>query len=935
MPPTPSIAGPEAYRLNFFIENGFQRKKCTSCGRFFWTLDPDRTLCGDSPCVPYSFIKNPPTNRKFTIKEMREAFLSFFERRGHTRVRRYPVVARWRDDIFLTIASIACFQPHVTSGEVPPPYNPLTISQPCIRMNDLDNVGKTGGRHLSIFEMMAHHAFNSKERQVYWKEDTTKYHHELLTKDLGINEGEITYIEHWWEGGGDAGPDLEGIVRGMEVSTLVFMQYRKTESGYQELPLKIVDTGYGLERFTWLSQGTPTSFQAIYGKLFDDFVGMARLEVPDPEVLSATTRLSGIMNVVDEGSLKKVRQQVADLLGRDAASLEHELEPLEDLTAILDHTKTLAFMLSDGIVPSNAQAGYLARLMIRRIKRLADCLRIKVPLSEMLTMQINYWVDQFPELSENVDYVTKVADLEVERYARTIDQGKGLVLRFINDRKTCGSDSIPLEKLVELYDSNGLPPEIVKEIGESQGVKVEIPDTFDTIIADVHSRARSASKAAQEDEDTKVFEGIPELPPTTLVYYSLPKLQMLTAKVLYSDKGRIILDRTILYPEGGGQMSDTGTITDPKEGKTVVVQGASKSRGIVVHKVLDGTVFKAGDEVECSVDWPRRTSLARHHSSTHIILGAARRILGEHVWQMGAQKTPDRSRVDISHYEKVTQSQLREIELLANRVVEENRPVNTFFEERNAAEQKYGFGLYQGGVVYGTQLRLVEVSGWDIEACGGIHVANTGEIGLIKIMKSERIQDGVERIEFVSGEPALRFIQSEESVLQEVAKTVNTPVERLEKAASKLVDDFSASKKESERLRRILACELAPALIASAETVGTSELKFIHKPLEGMGCEDLLPISSKIVQTCPKAVVMLASEVDGSLLVLAGYDAIKSGIDAGVLAREAALQLKGRGGGKPDIGQGRVPVLELENFGDAVSKVKSKMAGAASGRIGS
>ncbi|MEM4657698.1 MAG: alanine--tRNA ligase-related protein, partial [Candidatus Methanosuratincola sp.] len=269
------IAGPEAYKLEFFTENGFQRKTCRSCGRNFWTLDSDREICGDSPCTPYSFIGEPPTKKVYSIGEMREAFLSFFERNGHARVRRYPVVARWREDIFLTIASIACFQPHVTSGEVPPPFNPLTISQPCIRLNDLDNVGKTGGRHMSIFEMMAHHAFSSATNEVYWKEETVRYHHEFLTKELGIKGEDVSYIEHWWEGGGDAGPDLEGIVRGIELSTLVFMQYRKVGGEYRELPIRIVDTGYGLERFTWVSQGTPTAFQAVYGDLFDDILSIA------------------------------------------------------------------------------------------------------------------------------------------------------------------------------------------------------------------------------------------------------------------------------------------------------------------------------------------------------------------------------------------------------------------------------------------------------------------------------------------------------------------------------------------------------------------------------------------------------------------------------------------------------------------------------------
>ena len=911
------ISGPEAYRLRFFLENGFQRKECKSCKRHFWTLDPDRELCGDSPCVPYSFINDPPTKRRYTVKEMREAFLSFFEKRGHTRVRRYPVIARWRDDIFLTIASIACFQPHVTSGDVPPPFNPLTISQPCIRMNDLDNVGKTGGRHLSIFEMMAHHAFSTKEKEVYWKEDTVRYHHELLTEDLGIDEKEIAYIEHWWEGGGDAGPDLEGIVRGLELSTLVFMQYRKVGSEYRDLPLRIVDTGYGLERFTWVSQGTPTAFEAVYGRLFDGFIKLSKIDKPEAKVLAETTRLAGMMNVVDEGSLRSARKRVADLLGMDADSLERQLKPIETVMVILDHTRALTFMLSDGVVPSNVQAGYLARLIIRRVKRMMDSIGLETPLSELLSMQASYWRDQFPDLTERVEYITKVADLEVSRYIKTIEQGTSLVLRIIKEEGISRAGALPLNKLIELYDSNGLPPEIVKEVSEAQGVKVEIPDTFDTIVAERHSASSPSADTKTEQKD--ILEGLPTLPTTDLVYYNDPKAQRLKAKVLYSDERRIVLDRTIFYPEGGGQLSDSGKITG--KGKEAGVVEAQKSRNVVVHFVKGGAQFRASEEVECTVDWQRRMSLARHHSSTHILLGAARRVLGEHVWQEGAQKSVDRSRLDISHFEKVTPAQLKEMELVANRVIQECRPIKAYFEERNKAEQRFGVRLYQGGVVYGPTIRVVEIDGWDVEACGGIHCANTGEIGVIKIIKSERIQDGVERIEFASGEPALRFVQSVESVLQEVSKTINTPVERVEKAASKLMEDFSDSKKDLDRLRRSLATEIYPTVIAAAEPVG--KFKLVSRVFDSLSGGDLLAVGSRTVELAPRAVVLFASKTDGNIVVMTGADAIKAGANAGKIAEAFTLALKGRGGGKPEVGQGRVPPTELNRFGDAVSKVRT------------
>ncbi|MDI9644924.1 MAG: alanine--tRNA ligase [Candidatus Verstraetearchaeota archaeon] len=916
------MVSPDEYALDFFKVRGFERKTCSSCGRNFWTLDPDRKICGDSPCAPYSFIDNPPTRRRYSIGEMRELFLSYFERRGHARIRRYPVVARWRDDIFLTIASIACFQPHVTSGEVPPPFNPLTISQPCIRMNDLDNVGKTGGRHLSIFEMMAHHAFSSPASKVYWKDETVEYHHDFLTKELGIHGEEVTYIEHWWEGGGDAGPDLEGIVRGIELSTLVFMQYRKVGGEYRELPIKIVDTGYGLERFTWVSQGTPTAFEAIYGRLMEDFISLSGVEMPDDRVLAECTRYAGLMDIIDAGSIRESRAKVAKIIGKDPEELDKILSPFERLLAVLDHTKALAFMLGDGIVPSNVKAGYLARLLIRRTIRAIESLGIRSSLADILAMQVDYWKGQFPELSERVDYIRKVADLEVKRYARTIEQGKSLVSRLLSNKGIRESGRLPTEKLIELYDSNGLPPEIVKEVCSSHGIQVEIPDTFDTIVAGIHASA-PAGKAANSAQKADQFAGIPDLPSTDLVYYSQPSLRTMRSKVLYADAHRLVLDRTIFYPEGGGQLSDSGKIC--LGDRVATVSGVFKSRGVVVHLVDNASAFKPGDEVVCEIDWERRASLARHHSSTHILLGAARRVLGDHVWQEGAQKYVERSRLDISHYEKITPDQLREIEILANRVIEECRPIRAYFEERNRAEQSFGMRLYQGGVVYGPTIRVVEVEGWDVEACGGIHCSNTGEIGFLKIINAERIQDGVERIEFASGPAALAHVHGLESKIAHVSDVLNSPSDRLEKAAEGLVSSLSESKKAIERLRRALASEIAPLLASQCEEVG--KFRLYQRIFSNLLGEDLLPIASSLSERDPSAVVFLASAVDGSLVVMAGELAVASGVDAGRLVSEAAKQISGKGGGKQDLGQGRAPASSLKNFDCASTRLKGILLG--------
>src|SRR5512136_2098023 len=263
--------------LKYFHDNKYTRKKCEKCGDFYWTLDKNSELCGDQPCIPFSFIGNPLGKKPLTLSEVRESFLSFFEKNKHSRLcypetgERCPVVARWRSDIYLTIASIADFQPHVTSGEVPPPANPLVISQPCIRLNDLEQVG-VSGRHLTTFEMMGHHAFNKNIDEIYFKEDTVRFCNEYFTKHIGIPREAINYKEQLWDGGGNAGPCLEVLAGGLEVATLVFMNLKEDEKGefeiegkkYTKNPLNIVDTGYGLERIAWCTQGTQTVYDTVF-----------------------------------------------------------------------------------------------------------------------------------------------------------------------------------------------------------------------------------------------------------------------------------------------------------------------------------------------------------------------------------------------------------------------------------------------------------------------------------------------------------------------------------------------------------------------------------------------------------------------------------------------------------------------------------------------
>src|SRR5438105_3934278 len=347
-----------------------------------------------------ALIGNPPTTRRYTVPEMRIQFMDYFADHGHARIPPYPIVARWRNDVYLVGASIYDFQPYVTEGTMPPPANPLVISQPCIRYTDVELVGPTGGRHMTIFEMGGAHAFNYPTKEVYWMDECVRYHHQLLTEVLGVPSESVTYKEHFWSGGVNAGPDLETITGGLEIGTLVFMQYRVQGDQLIQLPIRTVDTGYGIERWSWLSQGSPSGFHAVYGPALQHVMDLGKVSV-DQSIIEAFTRASSIhgwasINKNRESYIQTVSEQTS--ISPDA--LRQMFSSLEAAYAITDHTKAAAFLLADGVVPSNVGEGYLARLIIRRAGRFARQLGMLSELPSIVDAQIKLWGGDFRTLRE-------------------------------------------------------------------------------------------------------------------------------------------------------------------------------------------------------------------------------------------------------------------------------------------------------------------------------------------------------------------------------------------------------------------------------------------------------------------------------------------------------------------------------------------------------
>jgi alanyl-tRNA synthetase len=913
------------YALPFFKQEGFVRKLCPKCGEYFWTQNATMETCGESSsdeCGYYTFLNNPPTNKSFSLPEMREAFLSFFEKHNHTRIKPYPVVARWRSDIYLTHASIIDFQPYVTEGISPPPANPLVISQPSIRLTDIPNTGPTFGRHLTIFEMGGAHAFNYPNKEIYWKDQTVRYHHEFATDVLGIKSEEVIYKEGVWVGGGNAGPDVECIVRGLEVGTLVFMQYKVVNEEFVELPIRTVDTGYGIDRFAWISQGVPSCFQAIYGSMLDKVYGLAGITNVDSDFLVRVAKYSGLVSVDKTANRLVTRKRVSDLSGIDMATLDKLLIPIENAWAVTDHTKCLSFMLSEGVVPSNIQEGYLARLLFRRVYRLMRGLNMNIDrLYDIMDMQVNYWGQDFPHIKIMQNEIIEMLKVEQEKFEDTLKRGEGMVKRLATELKTKNTTQISNEILSELYDSHGLPPEIVKQAAEAEGVKVEIPENFYSLVAKRHMQANKPVEEETEAELT-LDAAVETLPATEQMYYIDTYMREFDAKILKVVNNEfLVLDKTCFYPEGGGQPSDHGYFAY-EGGVQAEVVGVQKIGKVILHKIKTANVPKEGSSVKGILDWEKRYSLMKAHTGTHVVNGAARRVLGEHVWQSGTQKGVESTRLDISHYRRLTPEEVHKIETLANEAVLANFKVETTWLPRNEAESRYGFRLYQGGAVPGKDIRVVKTGEWDVEACAGTHLGTTGEIGFIKIRYTERVQDGVERLVYSVGLQALKVVQEQESLLWRVSETLNAPIEKLDKTAERMVKELKDANTEKRKLFKELATKESTtvnesiALEMQQDIDGVKLLKRDFKDVTDVN--RMVQTASEIIKRNEATITLFygADAKTARIMVMAGTVATAKGVNAGEVVKVAAPVFGGGGGGRNSFAQGGG--TEPEKLQDAV-----------------
>lgn len=929
------------YVVNLFRERGFVRKTCPSCGVGFWTLDPKKETCTDASCQPYEFIGKKVTRRSWNYVSQWGLFEQFFKKEGHAPIKRYPVIDRVRPDLYFTIASIQDFQ-RIENGKMVfvYPENPLIVPQPCLRFSDIGSVG-VSGRHLTSFMMPGQHAFGFP-KQGYFKDRCMELSFRFLTEDMGVKPEDVVYKEDLWAMPDFSafGPCMETVINGLEVATHVFMQYTRAGNGYRQLDTLVNDTGWGHERLVWLSNGTETMYDCIFGPALDSL--QLQTGIRPTKNFATYARFASMLDTDEIKDVTKARETVAKKVGLDPKQLLEEIEPLQALYAIADHTRTLLFAITDGGIPSNVGGGYNLRVLLRRALSLMDRHGIKIDLMKVMENHASFLRPLYPELSTGLHSVNDIVSIETERYRKSTEEARRLVVKMKEDGK-------PFDKktLARLYESNGITPDMVKEVA-----KVDVPDDFYSSLTKKHESRTVKNEVASADA-----------PPTKFLFYERPLDGEFTAKVMQTKKGQIMLDQTLFFPEVGGQDSDKGTLDG------IPVTSVTKVGNVIIHHTKGA--FKKGQAVRGKVDMNRRLQLSIHHTAIHVINGSARKVLGDHVWQAGAHKTTEKATLDITHYKSITEEEKKRIEDMANQAVRDGITLKKAFYERPEAEKRFGLRIYQGGVIPESTIRIIEIPGIDTEACSGIHSESTRDLGRIIIVSTERIQDGVVRITLKAGKASEKYIDEKAKltgslleyvsrlpfieVTDELKERMNDPKlsrEELLKAASvfevgtdklqETIDKFSKQieddrktldmleKKAGQQKTTYPKIEERHSLHEIAEHIfwlwkdqrkkidglavkaaKTGALKLLNKAKKGALFEimpgsrqDLIETAKALLETNQVHTVVLANE-NGDIVGMSRQE------DMSRFISELCKNAGGAGGGKKEFAQGRVQLSKL------------------------
>ena len=874
--------------------------------------------------------------QKYGVNELRRMFLEFFESKGHLAMKSFSLVPHNDKSLLLINSGMAPLKPYFTGQEIPPRKR-VTTCQKCIRTGDIENVGKTA-RHGTFFEMLGNFSFGD-----YFKHDAIHWTWEFLTEVVGLDPDRLypsVYLEddeawkiwneeigiaperifkfgkedNFWEhGSGPCGPCSEVYYdrgekygcgrpdctvgcecdRYMEIWNNVFTQFDNDgHNNYTELEQKNIDTGMGLERLACIVQNVDSMF--------------------------------------DIDTMKALRDHVCRITGVSYGTSD---ETDVSLRVITDHIRSVTFMISDGIMPSNSGRGYVLRRLLRRACRHGRLLGIeRAFLVELAQTVIDGSKDGYPELEEKKDFIFNVIAKEEAQFNKTIDQGLSILADMEADMKAEGTTVLSGENAFKLYDTYGFPVDLTSEILEEKGLTY---DKEGLEKAQKEQRAKSEGTFGTHSysgTDASVYDALdPELTTEFVGYDNMEAESEVTAltseeeivdALSDGEKGTVIVAKTPFYATSGGQEADKGVIRSA-DGEFVVedvVKLLGSKFGHVGH-VTKGMI-KIGDKVTMEVDRENRALAANNHSATHLLQKALRMVLGTHVEQAGSLNNANRLRFDFTHFSAMTEEQLKEVEAIVNREIRNHLPVVVRNMPIEEAKKTGAAALF--GEKYGDIVRVVSMGDFSIEFCGGTHVANTGDIMAFKILSESGVAAGVRRIEALTSKGLMDYYEEQEQKLHEAAKMLKTTPDNVEEKISHLQAENKALKSEVESLKGKLAKDaIGDVMNQVTEVVG---VKLLAAKVEGVDMNGLRDLGDQLKDKLGEGVVVLVSATDGkvSLMAMATKGAIDKGAHAGNLIKACAACVGGGGGGRPNMAQagGKKP----EGMNDALTKAKEVLA---------